>query len=152
MIKNDGGSAKNIVHDMDRAKERVGEDAMSALLDELHLGYERQYAYAVGRRFRADFAVWIRTARPHECLCVLIEIVGGVYPWQRPRKDGSWGGTPGAHGSVTGILADIERLNLATINGWFMLRFSPGQVNDGTARRVLERLISATEPSVEKAE
>lgn len=69
--------------------------------------YQRQYPYAVGRKFAADFA-W-PAAR------LLVEVQGGV-----------WNGK--AHGSVEGIVRDIERLNAATLNGWRVLRFTPDDV------------------------
>ena len=68
----------------------------------------RQYPYAPGRKFRADFA--FIEAR------LLVEVQGGI--WQRK-----------AHGSIKGILADIERLNQATLWGWRLLRITAEQLN-----------------------
>lgn len=56
------------------------------------------------RRFRFDFAN-LKTK-------IAIEVEGGVY-------------TNGAHGSVSGILRDIEKYNLATSMGWVVLRILP---------------------------
>lgn len=103
----------------ERAKQQEPEDAMANLLDELHIDYIRQHRYAFGRRLRADFAL----PKWH----ILIEICGGI--WQRR-----------AHGSIKGVLADIDRLNQATLSGWFMLRFLPDQITDDTTRAILERL------------
>lgn len=139
---NYGGSAKLMARDADRAKQSAAEDAMGALLDSLGLPYERQFKYAEGRQLKADFAVCLVQGKPFDPLeypSVLIEIIGGVYPFRRTRKDGSEVMLPGAHGTVGGIKADCERLNEATINGWCVLRFLPEQVKDGTARKVLER-------------
>ena len=89
---------------------------MAIHLDELGLVYERQHRYVPGRRFRADFAL--------PAYRLLIEVVGGVYTRQ-------------AHGSVTGVLKDIDRLNRGTILGWRMLRVTPQMVEDGTAKEMV---------------
>ena len=85
---------------------RDAEDELASALGlagDPFVGFERQYAYVPGRKFRADFA-WPASR-------LLVEIQGGVFTGQ-------------AHGSVKGVLADIERLNLATLNGWRLLRFT----------------------------
>ncbi len=110
-------------------KENAGENSMAAILDDMGIYYQRQYLYTERRRLRADFAVWRQGLPPSLVtrLC-LIEIVGGV--WQRR-----------AHGSIKGIMADIDRLNEATLNDWRLLRFTPEQVRSGYAREILERLL-----------
>ena len=98
------------------------EELLGIHLTELGLPFERQYPYAKGRRLRADFALldsWL-----------LIEITGGVYHG-------------GAHGSVEGVLRDIDRLNAATLNLWRVLRFTPDQVKDGTAIATISRTLGA---------
>lgn len=101
------------------------EELLAVHLAELGLGkkVERQYEYVPGRGFKADFAVPLRH--------LLIEITGGIYTKQ-------------AHGSVTGILADNERLNLATRHGWRMLRFTPDQVSDGSAKAFVAEVLGVT--------
>ena len=81
----------------------------------------RQYPYAKPRRFRADFA-WPLYA-------LLVEVTGGV--WNRR-----------AHGSITGVLADIDRLNEATRHRWRMLRFTPDAVDDGSALALLREVLA----------
>ena len=71
--------------------------------------------------FRADFA-W-----PDHRL--LLEVQGGIY-------------TRRAHGSVKGVLADIDRLNEATLHGWRLLRVTPHHVQDGTALELLEHALA----------
>ena len=88
--------------------------------------FTRQFYYAEPRRLRADFVVQANGD------AVLVEIQGGIYSRQ-------------AHGSVTGVLADIDRLNTATIAGWRMLRFTPAQVDDGTAITLIEAALKAGE-------
>ncbi len=77
----------------------------------------RQYQYAPPRKLRADFAF----LRPR----LLVEVTGGIYT----RK---------AHGSITGILADIDRLNESSKHGWYMLRFTTDMVKSGTALATIE--------------
>lgn len=93
----------------------------------LHLAAEgivfaRQHKYAEGRNFKADFAVLSHR--------LLIEVNGGIW------------NNEGAHGRVTGILKDIERLNLATLNDYRMLRFTPAQVMSGEARVFIVQVLA----------
>jgi very-short-patch-repair endonuclease len=71
--------------------------------------YEREYQYALPRKFRADFA-W-------PAVSLLVEVQGGIYSGQ-------------AHGSISGILRDNERLNAATLAGFTVLRFTPDDIED----------------------
>lgn len=103
--------------------KRNAEEQLAAILTMADVPlshFEREYQYVPGRKFRADFA-W-----PHQR--VLLEIQGGVF-----------GGR--AHGSVQGILMDMERGNLATLHGWRVLRFLPKDVTDETRRRPMIDLI-----------
>ena len=107
-------------------REPQGERDMAAILDRLPVYYERQYFYARPRRLRADFALW-RPGRPPRFRLCLVECTGGIFSRQ-------------AHGSITGILADIGRLNAATLASWLMLRFTPDMISDGRAEELLERM------------
>lgn len=102
------------------------EELLATHLTELGVAYVRQWAYVPGRRFRADFAIWVESGHYWG---VLIEIQGGV--WQHR-----------AHGSVKGVLADIERLNLATLHGYRVLRFVPDQVFDGSAKAFIAEVLA----------
>jgi len=62
-----------------------------------------QFRYVEGRKFTADFA-W-----PDARLLVFCE--GGVFTGQ-------------AHGSITGILKDVERSQLAAASGWRVFRIT----------------------------
>ena len=77
----------------------------------------RQYRYVPWRRLKADFA-W-----PDQSL--LAEVQGGIFTRQ-------------AHGSIKGVLADIDRLNAATMAGWRLLRVTPAMIKDGTALILIE--------------
>lgn len=80
-------------------------------------GFVRQFRYVPGRKFTADFAYTKRR--------LLIHVDGGVYS----RR---------AHGSITGILADMQRQNLATLGGYLSLRVTPQQVQSGEALKLIE--------------
>ena len=91
-------------------------------LAELGVPYEHQFAYVPGRKFRADFAL--------PSLRLLVEVQGGIF-------------SRAAHGSVTGILADLERGNEAAIAGWYVLRVTPDEVGDGRALALVRRFMAA---------
>ena len=84
----------------------------------------RQYHYARPRRFRADFA-WLLPPP----FSLLVEVQGGI--WVRK-----------AHGSISGVLADIDRLNEATMHSWRVLWVTPDTVKDGSALALIERALS----------
>ena len=108
----------------------TAEDTLAIHLAELGLHFQRQFAYADGRKFKADFAVW-GPGRLGSGVCTtddrfaLIEVTGGIYSKQ-------------AHGSVTGVLKDNERLYHAFLNGWHMIRVTPQQVESGEAKGMIE--------------
>lgn len=92
----------------------------------LHHGCEREYVYAPGRRFRADFAF-----PAHK---LLVECQGGV-----------WSGKSG-HSGGAGITKDIERGNAATLAGWRVLRFAPAHIRSGEAVRVVQAALALPYP------
>ena len=97
------------------------EDLLAFQLTAVGIEFVRQHIYAPPRKLRADFAF----LRPRGLLC---EIQGGVY-------------TRGAHGSITGILADIDRLNAATLAHWALVRVTPDMVRDGRALALIEQAL-----------
>lgn len=99
------------------------EELLAVHLQELEVPFFRDFAYAEPRRFRADFMVISKGYR------FLIEVQGGVYSRQ-------------AHGSIKGVLADNERLNQATLHGYRMLRFTPNEVKDGSARAFISEVLA----------
>ena len=82
---------------------------------------EREYRFAPPRRFRADFAY------PEKML--LIEVEGGVW-------------TRGRHTRGSGYSADVEKYNLATINGWRLLRFTGDMIKTGEAINTIEKVLN----------
>ncbi len=106
-----------------RAEREELEDELAFALEAAGVeAPERQYAYVPDRKFSADFA-W-----PAHRL--LVEVQGGVYN----RK---------AHGSVSGILRDIERGNEAALAGWRLLRVTSRMISDGDALELIERALGA---------
>lgn len=78
---------------------------------------EREYRFHVKRRWRFDFA-W-----PAHKLAV--EIEGSVW-------------TQGRHTRGGGFIADLQKYNIAAIEGWTVLRFSTEQVLDDAAIRQIQ--------------
>ncbi len=74
------------------------------------------------RKWRFDFA-W------PECK-LAIEIDGGAW-------------TKGRHTRGRGFVADMEKLNAATVLGWRVLRFTPAQMKSGAAFQVIREAMGA---------
>lgn len=87
----------------------------------------REHVFADMRKFRLDFA-W-----PDRALGV--EIDGGIW-------------TQGRHTRGYGVEKDMEKLNLAAVLGWRVLRFSSRAVQSGEAIRLLRQVLTA-EPKKE---
>jgi very-short-patch-repair endonuclease len=73
---------------------------------------EREVRFHPTRRWRFDYA-W-------DAAKVAVEVEGGV-----------WGG--GRHVRGRGYLDDCQKYNEAQLLGWLVLRFSPEQIQDGSA-------------------
>jgi hypothetical protein len=74
--------------------------------------FEREYFAVKGRRFRFDFAI------PSANL--LIDVQGGTYA---PGKMG--------HTSGSGMAKDMEKYNLAVLQGWRVILLDSKMVKDG---------------------
>jgi very-short-patch-repair endonuclease len=83
---------------------------------------EAEVVFLPGRRFRADFC-W-------RAAMVILEIDGGVF-----RKGAS------GHSSGTGIVRDIEKSNLAQLEGYVFLRCTPREVETGSVVELLKRAL-----------
>lgn len=80
-------------------------DMFTKLIEsQLKIEIIKEYRFCPNRRFLADYYI--------PSLRLLIEQEGGIFTGQ-------------AHGSVTGIMRDIEKYNLATTMGYSILRFIP---------------------------
>lgn len=73
---------------------------------------EREFRAFPPRRFLVDFA-WTE-------LKISVEVEGGVF-------------NHGWHMTISGYLKDIEKANLAALNGWLHLRYAADKVRNGTA-------------------
>jgi very-short-patch-repair endonuclease len=82
----------------------------------------REYRDIVGRQFRFDFAF--------PSFKVAAECEGGI--WARHGLSG--------HSSGQGISRDIEKYNLAAVQGWCVIRATSTQIRDNVA---IEWLIAA---------
>lgn len=78
-----------------------------------------------GRRHRYDF-VWYDER-------LLLEVDGGV--WMK-AEDGK-----GAHSRPANILRDQEKLNLATLHGWRLLRVQPRDLLQAKTLELIRRVI-----------
>jgi very-short-patch-repair endonuclease len=76
--------------------------------------------FAPPRRWRFDFAF-----EPQK---LAVEIEGGAF-------------SRGRHTRGAGFIADMEKYNTAVMLGWKVLRFTPSQVNDGTALGFIEYVL-----------
>lgn len=86
--------------------------------------FEREFYFALPqRRYRADWRIVGTT--------ILIEYEGGLL-----RK-----GVGASHGSIGGILRDIEKHNAATLLGWTVIRITHKHVANGDALRWVEEAL-----------
>lgn len=81
---------------------------------------ELEYKFHPTRKWRADFA-W-------PAWRVIIEVEGAVF-------------AGGRHTRGRGFEADCLKYNAATELGWRVFRFSTGQVNQGYAMQLLQRVL-----------
>jgi very-short-patch-repair endonuclease len=73
---------------------------------------DREFRAIEGRKFRFDFA-WLEQK-------LLVECQGGIW-------------TRGAHGRPVGIKRDMEKLNLAQLQGWRVMQFGVDEIDNGEA-------------------
>lgn len=78
----------------------------------------REYVFARGNRWRADFA-WVKER-------ILVEVEGGV-----------WNG--GRHVTGSGFTRDCLKYDTAALLGWIVLRFTPELIYDGTALKMIHQ-------------
>ena len=88
-----------------------------------------EYVFHAGRKYRFDLA-WPE-------LFLAVEVEGGIFTKGGKRCPTCGQFRRGAHGSISGILRDIAKYNLAQIDGWTVLRVTPGMVSSGKALGVV---------------
>jgi very-short-patch-repair endonuclease len=81
---------------------------------------EREFVFAPPRRWRADFIFLDRK--------VMVECEGGV--WNRGR-----------HLRPSGFEGDCQKYNEAALQGWLVLRFTPGMIRSGEALASIHRAL-----------
>lgn len=95
-------------------------DDLDLYVDNLGFGpWEREYRFLADRKFRFDLAL--------PAIRLAIEY------------DGIHGG---AHGSINGVLRDSEKLNLAQINGWMIIRVNAKTIQSGQAFTWIEQAVA----------
>jgi very-short-patch-repair endonuclease len=104
---------------------------------ELNIDLKSEFLFAEPRKFCFDFCI--------PSLFIAIECDGGAFKKRTYRnKKGELITTIGGrHNSGTGFLKDMEKLNLAAMMGWRILRFTPVQlctnVTIETIRKTIQR-------------
>ena len=85
-----------------------------------NLPFQAEYRFHPTRKWRFDLCL-------PSCM-VAVEQEGAVW-------------TGGRHTRGSGYLKDMEKYNEAAILGWFVLRFTPEQIRNGTALRDVYRFL-----------
>ena len=96
--------------------------AMEDILVELFGFAHAEYQFFPPRKFRFDYAIHSQWEGMGN---LAVEIDGGIW-------------TGGRHTRGLGFQRDMEKLNLAAIEGWSVLRFTPKQVLSGEAEQTLK--------------
>lgn len=93
-----------------------------------------RFYFAKPRRYRSDFA-W-----PAER--VLVEVEGGITPYY-DRNTGKLRDR-GRHLTISGFAEDCRKYNLAAMQGWRVLRFTPSMIEAGEAVPVIKQALGLT--------
>lgn len=89
-----------------------------------------------GRKLRWDFA-WLNLDGPNwQGMGLLLEIQGSI--WKK-----------GGHNTGTGMLRDMEKNNLAVLEGWRVLYVAPEHITSGEAIRWIEEALRQTPEGVQ---
>jgi very-short-patch-repair endonuclease len=87
---------------------------------EIGMKVVEEHQFHSKRKFRFDYAI------PQ--LKIAIEQEGGIYNGK-------------AHGSIKGILRDMEKYSLAASEGWLILRFTPDQIMTNYALHLIAKTV-----------
>ncbi len=105
------------------------EDELARQLDLAKIEYIREYQAIQGRRFKWDFYF------PQDCWTIglptspiLLEIQGGIW-------------IKGGHSTGTGIERDMEKLALATLNGFRTLQVGAKHIKNGQALKWVQEAV-----------
>jgi len=105
-----------------RARVSQGEETLAFQLKAEGITFQREYRFHPTRRWRFDFVI------PEYRLA--IEVDGSVYSRGRHTRGKGWE-------------EDAIKLSEAAILGWYVMRFSTGQVKSGVAIEQVRRFLSA---------
>lgn len=86
-----------------------------------------EYKFLENRKFRFDFAIPSKK--------IAIEIEGGVF-------------SGGRHTRGVGYINDMEKYNLAAVNGWAVLRFTPEQTKKLETFELIKQLWNRLSPNI----
>lgn len=102
---------------------------------ELRVNIVAELQFAPPRKFRFDYAI--------PSVFLAIEVDGGAFKRRTYRnKKGELITTIGGrHNSGIGFLKDMEKLNLATMMGWRILRFTPAQLCTNVTIEMIRKTI-----------
>ena len=106
-------------------KPSVAHLCMEGILVELFGSAHAEYQFFPPRKFRFDYACCTPCSTGDYGWKLAVEIDGGIW-------------TVGRHTRGLGFQRDMEKLNLAAIEGWSVLRFTPKQVLSGQAEQTLK--------------
>jgi very-short-patch-repair endonuclease len=95
------------------AKKSPGEETLALHLKAHKIGYEREFPFVEGRKFKFDFALW--TVEPK----IAVEIDGGNFN--------------GGHSRGKAYEQFCRKINLANSLGWTVYRFTTAMVVSGEA-------------------
>ena len=98
-----------------------GEEQLAEQLDIKEIPYQREFQFIPPRRFRFDFII-LPVGRMLAC-----EVEGGAYT--------------GGHKRGKANDTDCEKFNLPMLDGWAVLRFTPGMVTSGEALTTIQNAI-----------
>lgn len=79
-----------------------------------------EFKFDPDRKFKADLAYPTRN--------LLIEIEGGAW-------------ISGRHNRGSGFIKDMEKYNIAALRGYFVLRFTPQQIENGQAFKTIKEFL-----------
>ena len=96
---------------------------------------KHEFLFCDDRKWRFDFA-WPGVK-------IAIEVEGGAFG-TKDRFGRFHRGEAGRHNRGAGFLADMQKYNRATVEGWRVLRFTPEQIERGQWRDPVIALISAS--------
>lgn len=96
-------------------KEKHADAFVMLVKQELQLEVWPEFYFTTERLYRFDYAIPITLNSGY--LKIAIEVEGGI-----------WAKGNSGHSSGTGIMRDMDKSSLASVNGWILIRRTPGQL------------------------